>query len=161
MVALAECGQEIEAIKEQIPIEAYLNNEFTYERFQETLQSSSVPIVHLATHGKFSSQLDNTFLQAYNDRISVNDLSQWLQSDRTEPLELLVLSACETATGDQRAALGLAGMAIRAGARSTVASLWQVDDVATSVFMTRFYEALSARAGNKAQALQIAQKHLD
>jgi len=157
---LPNVAQEIKAIQEQIPIEAYLNNEFTYERFQETLQNSSVPIVHLATHGKFSSQLDETFLQAYNDRISVNDLSQWLQSDRTAPLELLVLSACETATGDQRAALGLAGMAIRAGARSTVASLWQVDDVATSVFMTRFYQELSAQAGNKAEALQIAQKHL-
>ena len=64
--------------------------------------------------------------------------------DREDPLELLVLSACETAAGDKRAALGLAGMAIRAGARSTLASLWQVDDLATSIFMTKFYEELSA-----------------
>ncbi|MEM0981952.1 MAG: CHAT domain-containing protein, partial [Cyanobacteria bacterium P01_H01_bin.58] len=103
---------------------------------------------------------EDTFIQAWDRRISVNDLSRWLRGDRTEPVELLVLSACETATGDQRAALGLAGMAIRAGARSTVASLWQVDDAATSIFMTKFYEEISSKQVSKADALKSAQTYL-
>ncbi|NER83340.1 MAG: CHAT domain-containing protein [Leptolyngbya sp. SIO1D8] len=158
--SLPYVADEIEAIGQQVPIESFLNEQFTDETFEKTLRNSSAPIIHLATHGQFSSRLDETFIQAWNNPISVNDLSRWLQSDRTKPVELLVLSACQTATGDQRAALGLAGMAIRAGARSTVASLWQVDDAATAVFMTEFYKALSTQSGNKAEALQRAQKHL-
>ena len=158
--SLPYVADEIEAIAQQVPIKSFINEQFTYETFEETLSNSSAPIIHLATHGQFSSRLDETFIQAWNNRISVNDLSRWLQSDRTQPVELLVLSACQTATGDQRAALGLAGMAVRAGARSTVASLWQVDDAATAVFMTEFYQALSTQSGNKAEALQRAQKHL-
>lgn len=157
---LPNVADEIEAIKAQIEAESFLNQQFTREQFEDTMGRSSAPIIHLATHGRFSSQLDQTFIQAYDDQISVDDLSSWLRGDRTEPIELLVLSACETATGDQRAALGLAGMAIRAGARSTVASLWQVDDAATAIFMTRFYEELSAKSGNKAEALQNAQTYL-
>lgn len=157
---LPNVENEIQAISQQLPVERYLNSEFTYEQFEQVLTTSSVPIVHLATHGTFSSNLDETYIQAWDERISVNDLSRWLRGDRSEPVELLVLSACETATGDSRAALGLAGMAIRAGARSTVASLWQVDDAATSIFMTKFYEEISSRQGSKAEALKSAQQYL-
>jgi CHAT domain-containing protein len=67
-----------------------------------------------------------------------------------------VLSACQTAAGDKRAALGLAGTAIRAGARSTIASLWQIDDESTAMFVGDFYKEL--RKGiSKAQALRNAQ----
>jgi CHAT domain-containing protein len=91
----------------------------------------------MATHGKFSSQLEDTYILAWNGKLNIKRLGEILQtreqvvgrSNRVPPpIELLVLSACETATGDQRAALGLAGVAVRSGARSTVASLWQVDD---------------------------------
>ena len=75
------------------------------------------------------------------------------------PLDLLVLSACETAKGDERAALGLAGVSLKAGARSTVASLWPIADAATAMLMKRFYEEL--RSGkSKAAALQSAQQML-
>lgn len=175
--ALPFVAEEVMAIGEKIPIQPFLNRDFTEETFRQVLQASSAPIVHLATHGKFSSQLEETYIQAWNEptpentddvpddasgegRISVEELSEWLQGDRTEPVELLVLSACETASGDDRAALGLAGMAIRAGARSTIASLWQVDDAATAEFMDQFYQALSTENGNKAEALQAAQRHL-
>ena len=157
---LPNVEEEIKAIGDEIPIAPYLNDEFTFKTFEETIKQSSAPIIHLATHGKFSSQLDDTFIQAWDQPITVNQLSQLLQSDRKNTLELLVLSACETALGDDRAALGLAGMAIRAGARSTLASLWQVDDVATSIFMTKFYEELATKSGNKAEALRNAQKFL-
>ncbi|MGF1523782.1 MAG: CHAT domain-containing protein [Leptolyngbyaceae cyanobacterium] len=157
---LPNVATEIERIEQQIPAQTFLDNRFTRSNFAQILQQSSAPFIHLATHGEFSSQLDKTFIQAWDDRISINDLSQWLQRDRSEPIELLVLSACETATGDQRAVLGLAGMAIRAGARSTIASLWQVDDIATSIFMTQFYEALATGSASKADALRTAQTHL-
>ncbi|MDJ0705241.1 MAG: CHAT domain-containing protein [Leptolyngbyaceae cyanobacterium MO_188.B28] len=151
---------ELDEIGKQIRVETYLNDKFTLKKFKQIIQASSLPIVHLATHGKFSSQLNETFIQAWDEHITVDNLSEWLRRDLDNPLELLVLSACETAAGDQRAALGLAGVAIRAGARSTLASLWQVDDVATSIFMTKFYEELSAKSGNKAAALRSAQQFL-
>ena len=72
-------------------------------------------------------------------------------------IELLVLSACETATGDNRAALGLAGVAVKAGARSTLATLWTVDDQASSALMSKFYHQLRSGKLNKAQALRQAQ----
>jgi len=76
---------------------------------------------------------------------------------RTVPLELLTLSACETAAGDDRAALGLAGMAIKAGAKSALATLWFIDDEATAELITEFYKNLQDPATSKAMALQQAQ----
>ncbi|MGH0028245.1 MAG: CHAT domain-containing protein, partial [Myxococcota bacterium] len=76
-----------------------------------------------------------------------------------EPLELLVLSACQTAAGDDRAALGLAGVALRSGARSALATLWSVNDVAAAELVTRFYGEL-ADSASRAQALQRAQLQL-
>jgi CHAT domain-containing protein len=78
-------------------------------------------------------------------------------------LELLVLSACETATGDNRAALGLAGLAVRAGARSTVATLWQVNDDSSAMLMGQFYRELATMRQTqiiKAEALHRAQRSL-
>ncbi|NEQ81379.1 MAG: CHAT domain-containing protein, partial [Moorea sp. SIO2I5] len=76
------------------------------------------------------------------------------------PIELLVLSACTTAVGDSRAALGLAGIAVRGGARSTLASLWTADDLATTELMTRFYKKLATGQVTKAEALRQAQQEL-
>ena len=157
---LPNVEDEIRRIEEQIPTQTFLDDQFTSSNFAQVLQQSSAPFIHLATHGEFSSQLDKTFILAWDDRISIDELSEWLQRNRSEPIELLVLSACETAQGDQRAVLGLAGMAIRAGARSTIASLWQVDDIGTYIFMTQFYEALANGADSKAEALRTAQQNL-
>jgi CHAT domain-containing protein len=79
---------------------------------------------------------------------------------RATPLDLLVLSACQTAAGDDRAALGLAGVAIQAGAKSALASLWSISDNATATLMTRFYENSKAPGATKAQSLRIAQIEL-
>jgi CHAT domain-containing protein len=73
-------------------------------------------------------------------------------------MELLTLSACETAVGEQ-AALGLAGVAVKAGARSAVASLWLVDVESTVSLMKYFYSAICNPPNfSKEQALQQAQK---
>jgi CHAT domain-containing protein len=76
---------------------------------------------------------------------------------QNDPIELMVLSACQTAEGDDRAALGLAGMAIRSGARSTLATLWAVNDESTAALMTQFYQELSNADLSKAEALRLAQ----
>lgn len=74
------------------------------------------------------------------------------------PVELLTLSACQTALGDDRSALGLAGIAVKAGARSALASLWLIDDESTALLMSRFYQELkNDPAVSKAKALQRAQ----
>ena len=77
---------------------------------------------------------------------------------RDQPLELLTLSACQTAAGDERAALGLAGVAVRAGARSTLASLWSVNDPATARLMQVFYAELVREGASRARSLQVAQR---
>jgi CHAT domain-containing protein len=141
-----------------------VNDDFTPENFRIALANTQAPIVHLATHGQFSSNSDETFIVASGgNTITIDDLTAALEAtatNRESAVELLVLSACETATGDDRAALGLAGIAVRAGARSTLASLWQVDDIATSELMASFYETLTGDRVTKAQALQAAQRRI-
>ncbi|NET49179.1 MAG: CHAT domain-containing protein, partial [Merismopedia sp. SIO2A8] len=158
---LPNVENEIEQIRAVIPAtQALLNEHFTQENFVNLLSTSPSPIVHLATHGQFSSQQENTFVLTWDEKINVSDLSQALRvgADRRQaPIELLVLSACETASGDRRAALGLAGVAIRAGARSTVASLWQVDDAAAAEMMGEFYAQIASQNVSKAEALRQAQ----
>ncbi len=117
--------------------------------------------MHLTTHGQFSSSREDTFLLAWDQIIDIQQIYQ-LVKRRTEQdasIELLVLSACETAKGDRKSALGIAGLATQAGARSTVASLWRVDASSTAVFMSQFYKNL-AGGQSKAEALRSAQLSL-
>jgi len=158
--ALENVGVELARIKSELPGRELLNEKFTRENLHREISSAPFSIVHLATHGQFSSQADKTFLLAWDGRILINELSTILQSrENSMPtaIELLVLSACETAQGDNRAALGLAGVAVRAGARSTLASLWTVQDKSTATFMSQFYQNLVDGHMTKAEALRQAQ----
>ena len=153
--------QELQQIKSHVSdVKILLNREFTSNAVEKQVNKKSYSVVHLATHGQFSSNSNETFLLAYDGRIKVKELSKWLR-DRQENLpkaiELLVLSACETAAGDNEAALGLAGVAIQAGARSTVASLWALNDASTAELMGQFYQELTKPNITKAQALRNAQ----
>jgi CHAT domain-containing protein len=150
---------ELQQIKSEIPSDVLLNQQFTSTTLDNKINSSPVPVVHLATHGQFSSQAEETFILAWDKRINVNELDHLLRTieqSQSGTLELLVLSACETAAGDNRAALGLAGVAVRAGARSTLASLWLVDDESTALLMSHFYQGLKTGV-SKAEALRRAQ----
>jgi CHAT domain-containing protein/predicted negative regulator of RcsB-dependent stress response len=154
---------ELAQIQAQVPSVELLNQAFTRQAFTEKVNALPFPVVHLATHGKFASKVDETFILAWNDRITLNQLSTMLKISnlrRTVPIELLVLSACQTVVGDQQAALGLAGVAVRAGARSTLATLWQIDDQATSLLVGQFYQELAKPNGYKAEALSKAQRFL-
>ena len=163
--ALPGVKEEVTQISAQLSSELLLNDSFTDLSLQNQLQQTNAPIVHLATHGQFSSTPEDTFITTWNDRIQVNELESLLrdrQSNQDSPIELIVLSACQTATGDRRAALGMAGMAVRSGARSTLATLWSVKDESTSRLMNKFYQQLvtSPSGSNKAEALRQAQLNL-
>lgn len=139
-----------------------LDENFKSTTLGKTINAQPFKVVHLATHGQFSSKAKDTFILAADGRIYVSELDSLLKSreqKRTEPVELLVLSACETAAGDNRAALGLAGVAIRAGARSTLASLWQIGDDSTALFISEFYHELTT-GKTTAEALRSAQLKL-
>jgi CHAT domain-containing protein len=151
---------EVQEIQETVPASVLLNDDFTVQAFEKRLTFESSPIVHMATHGKFSSSNDDTFVLTWDDRLDITALSNLLQVsefNQAGPVELLVLSACETATGDQQAALGMAGMAVRSGARSTIATLWPVNDEATAMLMSELYTGLATQTMTKAEALRNAQ----
>ncbi|HIK08367.1 MAG TPA: CHAT domain-containing protein [Trichormus sp. M33_DOE_039] len=140
-----------------------LDQQFTREALEKEVNAVSFNVVHLATHGQFSSVAEETFILANDGPIKVKEFDNLLRNrEETSPgaIELLVLSACQTAVGDNRAALGLAGAAVRAGARSTVASLWQIDDESTALFVGEFYRQLKNNNMTKAEALQLAQLKL-
>ncbi len=156
--ALANVAVELKQIQSQLPTVELLNGQFTNQALQTALDSVPFPVVHIASHGQFSSTAEDTFILTWDSRINVNQLDNLLRtSDRTKAIELLVLSACRTVAGDRRAALGLAGVAIRAGARSTVAGLWYVSDAATVPLMSRFYQELASTTVTRAEALRRAQ----
>ena len=151
--------QEIEQIQPLFTANVLLNENFTELNFNHAVSQTPFRVIHLASHGQFSSRAEDTFVLTWDNRININELSSLLRGERQQrtPLELLVLSACETATGDRLATLGLAGIAVRAGAQSTVASLWSVSDQATATLMTRFYQELVQENVTKAEALRQAQ----
>ena len=158
--ALAYVSQELEQIETVFPqSRQLLNQEFTTSEIQQQLQQD-FSVVHLATHGVFSSDPQQTFIVT-GDRhaIDINTLSRLLNSSsRTKP-ELIVLSACDTATGDERAVLGFAGVAVRSGS-STLGSLWSVEDASTAQLMGNFYRQFENPQSTKAEALQQAQLSL-
>ena len=154
---------ELEQIPASLAVAPPLLDEaFTQANIEQQLSTQRYSAIHWKTHGVFSSAPAETFLVAYRDGITANELSTLVQSaslQQNEPLELLVLSACETAQGDDRAVLGLAGMAVRAGTRSTLSTLWRADDGANTRLMSAFYSGIEEGL-TKAQSLQRAQQAL-
>ena len=138
------------------------NAAFRVSAVREAMGATPFSVVHIASHGEFDSDPRRTFLLTWDGRMTMDVLERLMKSGRLrdEPVELLTLSACRTAAGDDRAALGLAGVAVKAGARSALATLWYINDEASSELVTGFYRALAAGAPSKAHALQAAQERL-
>jgi CHAT domain-containing protein len=157
--SLNNVPEELKQIQAIFPrSQQLLDQEFTVEHLQQQLQKE-FPIIHLATHGVFSSDPQQTFIVTGDHQIiDLNTFSTLLNSSDPRP-ELIVLSACDTAIGDERAVLGLAGVAVRSGS-TTVASLWSVADDSTSKLMREFYRQLSNPDTKKVTALQQAQLSL-
>ncbi|NJO64863.1 MAG: CHAT domain-containing protein [Richelia sp. RM2_1_2] len=158
--ALEYVDDEIKGIKQQIPGKELLDAQFTRDNLEKELKQEIYPIIHLATHGQFGTDPENTFIvTGNNQKLTFSQLDRLIRNvtRNREPLELLTLTACETAVGNNRSALGLAGVAIQAGAKSAVASLWVIDDRATAQFASDFYAQLLSDSKSKAEALQAVQ----
>lgn len=158
--ALINVPQELNEIKSIFPqSQQLLNQEFTVSTVEQQLQAG-FPVIHLATHAVFSSDPQQTFIVT-GDRhvIDINALNTLLNSNNSIKPELIVLSACDTATGDERATLGLAGVAVRSGS-STLASLWSVGDASTAQLMSEFYREFNNPQVKKVEALRQAQLSL-
>jgi CHAT domain-containing protein len=157
--ALPGVGGELDRLSSLLGVSAARDEAFSVAALQDSLRRSPVNTLHVASHGQFAPEAGQTFLLAYDGRFTLPQLRAALAAGkiREEPVELIVLSACQTAAGDERAALGIAGVAIGAGARSAVATLWSVSDASTATLVERFYRELAARKGNRAESLRQAQ----
>ena len=162
--SLPKVPEELDQIKAAgLARKSLLNSQFTRQALKREINNSGYPIIHLATHARFGSNTEDTFILAWDGPINIKELDDLLRDDtfnRREAIELLVLSACETASSDPRATLGLAGIAVQAGVRSTLATLWSVVDESTAFLMSEFYTQLKqpeVTQANKAEALRQAQ----
>lgn len=160
--ALPYVAQELKTIQAQFSNSNILENKaFQSNSLGQALLNSPYRIVHIASHGQFNRNPKATFLLSYDGRITMDVLERYLTASkyRDQPVELLTLSACQTAAGDDRAALGMAGVAVKAGARSALASLWFINDQASSDLIGLFYAQLKQQH-SKADALRYAQRTL-
>ncbi len=151
--ALPNVGLEVQTISSRIlPGESFLNQQFTINNLKSRYQAQNFGIIHLATHGEFvSNTLDGAFLQFWNERLFLNEMRN-LQLHQP-PVEMLTLSACVTAVGNN---LGLGGVAVQSGVKSVLASLWTVSDAGTVPLMLNFYSKYPT-SKSKAITLREAQ----
>lgn len=159
--ALPRVADELQALQQSYGGTILLNQDFTLPAVARTLRAP-FSILHFASHAHFSSTAGQSVLHTFDGTVTLDRFEQLVGTLRFRPqaLELLTLSACETALGDERAALGLAGVAIKAGARSALATLWRVDDAAAATLVTTFYRHLQEPGVSRAVALQRAQHAL-
>jgi len=161
-------NQELDAIgtlqADGVRVVTLRDDDFTLPSFNTRLNEDRFPVIHLATHGQFSVDPQRTFLltsgELTDGLIGVNELAALFRTRgqiRLDSIKLLVLNACETAAGDNLATLGLTGTAVRAGARSAIASLWTLDDAPSVDFTKVLYENLRQPDVTKAEALRQAQ----
>jgi CHAT domain-containing protein len=151
--------QEAELISKSFSPTVLMDGTFLKDDLENTFLRNDYRYVHIASHGQFSGRADSTFVLTYDGFLTLDDLENLIRpsSYRGAPVELLTLSACQTAAGDDKAALGLAGVAIKAGCRAALATLWFVSDQASALMVDEFYRALAKPGTSKAKALQHAQ----
>lgn len=161
-LALPGVRDEVGAIATTLGSRVLLDEAFTLDGFRQETERGQYRIVHIASHGVFGGTADSSFILAYDELLGINRLQEVLRSERVQqhPIELLTLSACETAEGNERAPLGIAGAAIRARAKSVLGTLWPVEDTAAKTLMGRFYRGLAEGHLSKAEALRQAQLEL-
>ncbi|WP_026091745.1 CHAT domain-containing protein [Blastomonas sp. AAP53] len=138
-----------------------LLTDFNRADLASALAKRPASVLHLATHAAFNGRTERSFIVANGEAITLPDLRAMLSTNqlRGQGLQLLVLSACETAVGDDDQAMGLAGAAVEAGAASALASLWEVSDAGTAALMEAFYTHYR-RGEGRARSLQLAQIEL-
>ena len=132
--ALPYVAEEVASIEQLYKGDQLINDAFRTAQLERELRDGGYSVLHIGTHGKFSPDVDDSFLLTFDGKLTMQRLDHLvgLFRFREEPLELLTLSACQTGVGDDRAALGLAGVALKAGARSALATLWFINDEASA-----------------------------
>jgi CHAT domain-containing protein len=160
--ALPYISTELQTIKDFYNTKLLMNRDFQIKNIEESLKDEQYTILHVASHAQFDTEVDKTFLLTFDEKLTIDNLNRHigLLRFRDHPLELLTLSACESAAGDDRAALGLAGVAVKAGAKSALATLWHINDLASSILVGEFYNQLRDSSLTRAKALQRAQLKL-
>ena len=140
---------EINTVSKQIwqsQNQTLLNEELTTEKIASLSTQKHFGIIHLATHGDFQAgQISNSYIQLWDQKLNLDqlkELSQRLKWNKDPKVEMLVLSACRTALGNQQAELGFSGLAVQAGVKSVLGSLWYVSDQGSLALITKFYEQL-------------------
>ncbi|MFP5230137.1 MAG: CHAT domain-containing protein [Acidobacteriota bacterium] len=134
----------------------------------EDIDWADISIAHFATHAWMNSthpELAGVALSMY-DRSGHAQAGVLWYSDIARlrmPVDLVTLSACQTANGEPMPGEGLVGLSYSfflAGARRVVGSLWNVDDTATRALMREFYTALLKGHNTPAEALRAAQRKI-
>lgn len=150
---------EVDILSRLMPSTLLLDENFKLERFRNEVNDGSYRVVHIASHGYFGGTAQDSWLMAHDELLDMNELGKLFKPKEfaDKPVELLVLSACQTAEGNDSAPLGLSGVALTSGARSVLGTLWVVADDATSEFMQSFYTQLAKTDNSKAQALRQTQ----
>ena len=166
---------ELDAIQQTgVRVKKLLDQDFTFEKFNEQLNLDTFQIVHLATHGQFDKDPANTFILTFGKKVPASDPTATLSGSCEKltldcmfraneerslaPIELLILNACETASGDARETLGISGISVKAGVRSAIASLWTLNDEFSVEFSRQLYQQLQQPRLSKAEALQKVQQ---
>ncbi|NEQ42059.1 MAG: CHAT domain-containing protein [Leptolyngbya sp. SIOISBB] len=148
-------GVEVETLTQGFPRSTQLLNQ-NFSATATVPQMDDYTIVHLATHAEFlPGAPESSFILFGNgDRVTLRDVSAWSMPN----VNLMVLSACQTAIGGQLGTgeeiLGFGYQLQRAGVESTIASLWSVDDGGTQALMNAFYQALQTGQSKKAAVRQ-------
>ena len=139
----------------------FFNEKFTLDNFSKQTTNINFSVVHLATHARFSGYLQDSFIQAYDREISLPQLETALSQHNinfpNNTLELMVLSACQTAIDETRATLGLSGVALRSGVNNVIGSLWSISDRKTVSLISEFYRHWITLNSSKAESLRQAQ----
>ncbi len=160
-MALPGVAAEIKLLAKKLSNRVLLNEEFTLDNFQKEVVRSDYNIIHIASHGFFGGDSKDSFIMTYNKMLTIDKLENLLRGRKQDnPLNMLTLSACQTAEGDDRAPLGISGVAIKANAQTALGSLWPISDEASVKLMSTFYQQLIIEKKSKAKALQIAQQEL-
>jgi CHAT domain-containing protein len=162
LLALPGVDSEIKQLANQNDMPYLLNENFSLASFTEALTAQSHKVLHIASHGFFGSTAEDSFIMTHDRILNLNQLESLLNSDyfKLHPIDLITLSACQTAEGDDRSPLGISGVAIKSKVHSALGSLWPVSDEATAQLMTHFYQALKKPNQTKAKALREAELSL-
>jgi len=162
-LALPGAGREVSNLGKLLPGTELLDSQFTLNAFKTAIATGHYQVLHIASHGYFGGSADTSFIMTYDELLTMSQLQGLLTGQRTtheNSIDLLTLSACETAEGNERAPLGIAGAAIKARAHSIVGSLWAVDDDSARRFMEQFYRGILVDHLSRAEAVRQAQLSL-